>query len=48
MSVPSKANIDKPDNPARPKTNHPAGTSSAWQTSALYTDSDLNPSTQYT
>ena len=22
MSVPSKANIDKLDNPARPKTNH--------------------------
>jgi len=26
MSVPSKANIDKLDNPARPKTNHQAGT----------------------
>jgi hypothetical protein len=26
MSVPSKANIDKLDNPARPKTNHQAET----------------------
>jgi hypothetical protein len=26
MSVPSKANIDKLDNPVRPKANHPAGT----------------------
>ena len=26
MSVPSEANIDKLDNPARPKTNHQAGT----------------------
>jgi len=26
MSVPSKANIDKLDNPARPKANHRAGT----------------------
>ena len=31
MSVPSKANIDKLDNPARPKTNHQAGTEpSVW------------------
>ncbi len=26
MSVPTKANINKLDNPARPKTNHQAGT----------------------
>lgn len=26
MSVPSKANTDKLDNPARPKTNHQVGT----------------------
>ena len=31
MSAPSKANIDKLDNPARPKTNHQAGTEpSVW------------------
>ena len=28
MSVPSKANTDKLDNPARSKTNHQAGTES--------------------
>ena len=26
MSVPSKANIGKPENPARSKTNHQVGT----------------------
>jgi hypothetical protein len=26
MSAPSKANVGKLDNPARPKTNHQAGT----------------------
>lgn len=26
MSVPSKANVGKPDNPARSKINHQAGT----------------------
>jgi len=26
MSAPSEANIDKLDNPARPETNHQAGT----------------------